>query len=617
MKKHETGSKTKKDPDSRINKSLRKWNCKCSSAQMFEEKIADATEEMMHRISSRARDAGTAANIVGWTAPTAIGAIAGGVTAPRKKTLLGALRGAGLGAATHAGASLGARVGNAAGGAANGITGGAIGGLGGGLGAALLANYLLPSISEEEKQSMNTQNNLYAFGAKLAADPRATDETGGAYSPLGRQDLLNRIDGIAAMVNGPARREGPLYGSSGGAQDYGMDYSRTDNRWVSDTERNHANYLDKLQHNVAAYENRLEGLKNNSNSAAQFGTAASMGLNAAGNAIGAPVLAGAANMGLTGSRVADLYARNNAVKTTQQNLNTAKQNLQQFKQPWEGQQKLSPALAPKPVTPAVKAGEALAFGAKLAQSMCQPCDMPNGPANKKHTTGASPAVLEADEKSEELGRPETEETEHSEQSIDIPGKAAAFGAKLAANYGGLWQNPNQFAGANSDLQLVNPATGFSQDSQMTFPYEGPTPFSVAKSVLDFVNKQRLAAGTAIGDAVGTAMSAPGGAWTGPASPKPAAPKPVAAPTNLYDALVSVAKSDVTGKDLPAAISQVSPPAISQVSPPERAAPGMLSQILGSPYTPYVAGGLGATGLAALTYYLMNQKPKKKREDEKE
>lgn len=31
MKKHETGSKTKKDPDSRINKSLRKWNCKCSS----------------------------------------------------------------------------------------------------------------------------------------------------------------------------------------------------------------------------------------------------------------------------------------------------------------------------------------------------------------------------------------------------------------------------------------------------------------------------------------------------------------------------------------------------------------------------------------------------------
>lgn len=40
MKKHETGSKTKKDPDSRINKSLRKWNCKCSSAQKFGKEAA-------------------------------------------------------------------------------------------------------------------------------------------------------------------------------------------------------------------------------------------------------------------------------------------------------------------------------------------------------------------------------------------------------------------------------------------------------------------------------------------------------------------------------------------------------------------------------------------------
>lgn len=32
MKKKETGSDTKRDPDSRINKSLRKWNCKCASA---------------------------------------------------------------------------------------------------------------------------------------------------------------------------------------------------------------------------------------------------------------------------------------------------------------------------------------------------------------------------------------------------------------------------------------------------------------------------------------------------------------------------------------------------------------------------------------------------------
>lgn len=35
MKRVNTGSKTKSDPDSRINKALRKWNCKCSSAYEF------------------------------------------------------------------------------------------------------------------------------------------------------------------------------------------------------------------------------------------------------------------------------------------------------------------------------------------------------------------------------------------------------------------------------------------------------------------------------------------------------------------------------------------------------------------------------------------------------
>ena len=29
MKKKKTGAKTKRDPDSRINKALRKWNCNC------------------------------------------------------------------------------------------------------------------------------------------------------------------------------------------------------------------------------------------------------------------------------------------------------------------------------------------------------------------------------------------------------------------------------------------------------------------------------------------------------------------------------------------------------------------------------------------------------------
>lgn len=40
MKSKETGSKTKQDPDSRINKSLRKWNCKCGSAYEFGQMLA-------------------------------------------------------------------------------------------------------------------------------------------------------------------------------------------------------------------------------------------------------------------------------------------------------------------------------------------------------------------------------------------------------------------------------------------------------------------------------------------------------------------------------------------------------------------------------------------------
>lgn len=40
MKRVNTGSKTKKDPDSRINKALRKWNCKCSAAESFGKEAA-------------------------------------------------------------------------------------------------------------------------------------------------------------------------------------------------------------------------------------------------------------------------------------------------------------------------------------------------------------------------------------------------------------------------------------------------------------------------------------------------------------------------------------------------------------------------------------------------
>jgi hypothetical protein len=80
----------------------------------------------------------------------------------------------------------------------------------------------------------------------------------------------------------------------------------------------------------------------------------------------------------------------------------------------------APAAAKAPVPALGKAGSVLAFGAKIAASMCSPCDMPNSPTNKKHMTGASPAVTEANEHSEEIGKPEVVETEHSEAEAKQP-----------------------------------------------------------------------------------------------------------------------------------------------------------------------------------------------------
>lgn len=83
---------------------------------------------------------------------------------------------------------------------------------------------------------------------------------------------------------------------------------------------------------------------------------------------------------------------------------------------------------------------AYTFGAKVAQSACTPCAMPNGPTNKKHTTSASPAVLDAGQKSEEIGTPATTETEHSEAKAKQPEEgvksALAFGKKVAVELSG-------------------------------------------------------------------------------------------------------------------------------------------------------------------------------------
>jgi hypothetical protein len=58
MKSENTGADTAKDPDSRINKSLRKWNCKCSSAYEFGEKIASLGGAVARNIGRAAEEEG-------------------------------------------------------------------------------------------------------------------------------------------------------------------------------------------------------------------------------------------------------------------------------------------------------------------------------------------------------------------------------------------------------------------------------------------------------------------------------------------------------------------------------------------------------------------------------
>ena len=128
-----------------------------------------------------------------------------------------------------------------------------------------------------------------------------------------------------------------------------------------------------------------------------------------------------------------------------------------------------------------KAGSLIAIGAKLAASTCSPCDMPNSPANKKHMTGASPAVTEAGEKSEEIGKPEVTETEHSEAEAKQPEE----GIKSAANpkaYGkavaGLLNAAKPAASAVSAAPVAR--TAFGTGRQIARPPLPKPPRSLAE-----------------------------------------------------------------------------------------------------------------------------------------
>jgi hypothetical protein len=137
---------------------------------------------------------------------------------------------------------------------------------------------------------------------------------------------------------------------------------------------------------------------------------------------------------------------------------------------------------------------------KTAASSCAPCDMPNGPTNKKHMTGASPAVLEADEASEEI-KPKTTETKH-DKSIVTGGKEAR--TKRAA--GGVGLPP------------VNPAINIQLPSvhdvaKQTALFTAPLGAVVGGAIGGFGSKKDKLRNTLLGALKGTAVGAAGGAGT--------------------------------------------------------------------------------------------------------
>lgn len=133
---------------------------------------------------------------------------------------------------------------------------------------------------------------------------------------------------------------------------------------------------------------------------------------------------------------------------------------------------------------------------KTAASSCAPCDMPNGPTNKKHMTGASPAVLEADEASEEI-KPKTTETKH-DKSI-VTGKEAR--TKKASPVG---------------LPPVNPAINIKLPSvhdvaKQTALFTAPLGAVVGGAIGGFGSKKDKLRNTLLGALKGTAVGAAGGA----------------------------------------------------------------------------------------------------------
>ncbi len=164
MKRVNTGSKAKKDPDSRINKSLRKWNCKCSNA------------------ATKQADAAYVDPAMGAVLGAGLGGAFGYGNAPKGETLKYLLAGAGLGGMAGGAMGLGRNAG--AYGAnklieSQGLTGNSelaaqyglplAGMLGGGLLSWPVIAQINAEVAEESRERASKKEKIAAFHCKCSA----------------------------------------------------------------------------------------------------------------------------------------------------------------------------------------------------------------------------------------------------------------------------------------------------------------------------------------------------------------------------------------------------------------------------------------------------------------
>lgn len=270
---------------------------------------------------------------------------------------------------------------------------------------------------------------------------------------------------------------------------------------------------------------------------------------------------------------------------------------------------------------------------KKAQSACSPCAMPNAPTNKKPYTSASPAVTDASQKSEEIGKPPVTETEHSAAKAKLPEEGAksafAFGAKVAESFGSSVAN---YGGPRNMLDSVIDTGVKGVNAVKAIPgkiwsageslanYGGP------RNAMDSVIDAGVAAPAAIKSIpgrVGKSIWNAGESMANYGGPRNALDSvidtAVAAPKNIASAIGGAIGRYESGKPSQAVNTPEAIEAVQSTAPATSGAGsslgGILQMMRDNPgYT--AAGGLGALGLGGLLYYL-NSQPKKKKRDEEE